>query len=119
MEPDPRPAPGPPPAAEAAPARRVSLRRALATAAGIAALVNAPLPLLAALDRGWLAVVIEVFLGPALNGVLALLALCVTPWLHRASGLPARVLVALALLVPLGAALADLLLIEQLHPHAC
>ncbi len=86
----------------------------------VVSLVNAGLLLVAAQDRSWLAWGIAMLWGPVANGVLSMFSLlCLSRVIAAAQG--ARVLpyVLAAILLPLVAIVADILIIASLGVHGC
>jgi hypothetical protein len=69
-------------------------------------------------DRSWGALMIAVVVGPALNGVLALVGLAATPFLRRRrSPFPVRRHVAFSLGVPIAAIVIDFFAIASMGVH--
>ncbi len=93
--------------------------RAAAIVGAVVAIINIPLLLVAASDKSWGAFWIAVMYGPIANGVLALISITCTPWMRRATGVPATYHALMSLLIPTAAAIADFYLIFSMNLHGC
>src|SRR5688572_27771637 len=85
-----------------------------------AVVVNIPLLLAAASDRSWGALMIAVLVGPAANGVLGVVALCLTPLMKRSTGEESVIGYGMTcVFVPLVAIVLDFGVISSLGLHGC
>ena len=85
---------------------------------GVLAL-NAVLVAAAAEDRSWGALGIMILYGPIANGVLMLASLACTPLARRFSGASATFHVLTSILLPIGAAMVDGVIIFGMDLHGC
>jgi hypothetical protein len=82
-------------------------------------LMNGALLAAAWQDRSWGAFGIGIFYGPISNGLVLVVAPLLTPVLWKFSGQWAAMYLVAALLVPVGAVIADALIILAMGLHGC
>jgi len=93
--------------------------RPLFTASSVALHGLVVLVAAAAEDRSWGALGIMILYGPIANGVLMLASLACTPLARRFSGASATFHVLTSILLPIGAAMVDGVIIFGMDLHGC